>query len=59
VVPDDARTSLVVVERTADGAATADRVPVGGRVTGNLHAVRALTGLQVGVGRPGGLRVWA
>ena len=59
VVPDDARTSLVVLERTADGAATAGRVPVGGRVTSNLHAVRAPTGLQVGVGRPGGLRVWA
>jgi hypothetical protein len=59
VVPDDARTSLVVVKRTAEGAETAARVPVGGRVTSNLHAVRALTGLQVGVGRPGGLRVWA
>lgn len=59
VVPDDARSSLAVVERTADGASTAFRVPVGGRVASNLHAVRALTGLQVGVGRPGGLRVWA
>jgi hypothetical protein len=51
--------SLVVVERTAGGAVTADRIPVGGGVTGNLHAVRAPTGLQVGVGRPGGLGVWA
>ncbi|MEF8841685.1 MAG: hypothetical protein V5A62_08675 [Haloarculaceae archaeon] len=59
VVPDDDRTSLVVVKRTAEGASTTDRVPVGGRVTSNVHAVRAPTGLQVGVGRPGGLRVWA
>jgi hypothetical protein len=59
VVPDDDRTSLVVVERTAEGTRAAARVPIGGRVTSNLHAVRALTGLQVGVGRPGGLRVWA
>jgi hypothetical protein len=59
VVPDDARTSLVVVERTVEGAETIMTVPVGGRVTSNLHAVGALTGLQVGVGRRGGLRVWA
>jgi len=38
----------------ADGRGDAD-----GRVTSNLHAVRAVTGLRVGVGRPGGLRVWA
>jgi hypothetical protein len=59
VVPDDDRTSLTVLERTAEGARIADRVPVGGRVASNVHAVRALTGLQVGVGRPGGFRVWA
>lgn len=59
VVPDDARTALLVVERTEAGAETAGRTPVGGPITSNLHAVRALTGLQVGVGRPGGLRVWA
>ncbi|MFC6942228.1 hypothetical protein ACFQE8_19980 [Salinirubellus sp. GCM10025818] len=59
VVPDDARTSLVVVSRTEDGATTTARVPVGGRVTSNLHAVHTAEGLQVGVGRPGALRVWA
>lgn len=59
VVPDDARTSLAVVSRTADGAETSLRVPVGDRVTSNLHAVRTVAGLQVGVGRRGGLRVWA
>lgn len=58
VVPDDARRSLVIVERTAGGAATAARVPVGDRLTSNVHAVGTGTGLQVGVGRRGGLRVW-
>lgn len=59
VVPDDARRALVIVERTSEGAETAARVPIGDRLTSNVHAVGTTTGLQVGVGRPGGLRVWA
>lgn len=59
VVTDDARTSLVAISRTEDGAETTTHVPVGGRVTSNLHAVRTAAGIQVGVGRSGALRVWA
>lgn len=59
VVPDDARRQLVGLRRTEDGAKAGWRVPVGGDVASNLHAVTVDGRLVVGVARADGvLRVW-
>jgi hypothetical protein len=60
LLPNQERTELGAIRRTATGAEVAWTVPVGGRVVTNLAAVSlADGGLGVGLGREDGvLRVW-
>ena len=60
LLPDQSRTELGAVRRTADGAELAWTLPVGGMVSTNLAAVSFPDGrMAVGVGRNDGvLRVW-
>ncbi|MFB6218102.1 MAG: hypothetical protein ABEH77_02820 [Halobacteriaceae archaeon] len=59
IVPVRDRESLAVVDRTADGAREAFRLPVGGRLTTNLAATPLPGGgLALAAGHAGGLRAW-
>lgn len=60
LVPNQARTQLAGVRRTARGATEAWKVPVGGTVASNLAAVRTdRGGVDVALGRADGtVRVW-
>ena len=60
LVPDQARTRIAAVRRTADGVSEAWTVPLGGRVASNLAAVGTDDGgVDVAVARDDGVvRVW-
>jgi len=59
-MPDQGRTQLGGIRRTADGAVVAWTLPAGGRITTNLAAITLADGrLMAGVGREDGvLRMW-
>jgi len=59
LVPTDDRGTLAALRRTGDGVEEAFRLPVGGRVRTNLHAVGGDPDpVAVAVGRADALRVW-
>ena len=60
LLPNQARTELGAIRRTADGAEVAWTVPMNGRLSTNLAAVQLANGqLAIGAGREDGiLRVW-